>query len=390
VNSNGSFSADLFQGTSEGYLFRNRAMSIIDQPLVSVVLVVRNVDRFLAEAIESVLNQTFRDFEFIIVDFGSTDKTKEIVASYAKSDGRIRFSEIPSCSYIEAKIAACSLPTGRYIAIQDADDVSLPERLQAEVEFMESHPEVGLLGGAVQWIDSQGNFLSSDSDYPLEDEQIRKELKVRNPFWHPTVLIRKEAFVRVGGYRAAFTQSDDYDLWVRISEHYRCANLKQKVLYYRIHPQQLSLRKRKDQILCALAVQAAASLRRAGKPDPLDSTNEITPELLVRMGVSEAEQGKELANGYFGYINHVYGAGYYAAVPEATAEMFQTCRGKYLDSRLISDMHLLCAKAYWKQGKIVRSLISCGRAAYARPRLVGRPFRPLLRLRGFLSATFFL
>ena len=130
---------------------------------------------------------------------------------------------------------------------------------------------------------------------------------MRNTFWHPTVLLRQEAFTGVGGYRAAFTQSDDYDLWLRISEHYQCANLKEKVLHYRIHPQQLSLRKRKDQILCALAAQAAAALRRAGKSDPLDSAKEINPELLVRMGVTEAQQQKELASGYFGYINHMYG-----------------------------------------------------------------------------------
>src|ERR1700683_3775830 len=124
-------------------------MPTTGEPLVSVVMVISNVERFVAEAIESVLGQTFRDFEFVIVDFGSTDRTKDIAASYAAKDSRIRLSQIPPCSYIEAKIAACSLPTGRYIAIQDADDVSLPDRLKAEVDFMEDHPKVGFLGGAV-------------------------------------------------------------------------------------------------------------------------------------------------------------------------------------------------------------------------------------------------
>lgn len=244
---------------------------------------------------------------------------------------------------------------------------------------MEKHPEVGLLGGAVQWIDSQGRFLASETDYPSEDEQIRLELKVRNTFWHPTVLLRKEAFTGAGGYRAAFTQSDDYDLWLRISEHYQCANLKEKVLYYRIHPKQLSLRKRKDQILCALAAQAAAALRRAGKSDPLDSAKEITPELLVRMGVSEAQQQKELASGYFGYINHMYEARGYAAVTEAAAEMFMVCNESYLEPRFVSELHLLCAKAYWKQGKALRSLVAAGRATIAHPRILGRPLKPFLR-----------
>jgi glycosyltransferase involved in cell wall biosynthesis len=357
-------------------------MTKTDQPIVSVVLVIRNVERYLAEAIESILHQTFHDFEFIIVDFGSTDKSKEIAGGFAAKDERIKLSEIPPCSYIEAKVAACSLPKGRYIAIQDADDLSLPDRLETEVGFLESHPKVGLLGGAVQWIDSQGKRLETPADYPTENREIRAELRTRNPFWHPTVLMLKEAFDRVGGYRRVFVQSDDYDLWLRISEHYECANLKQKVLNYRIHPSQLSFRCRKDQILCALAAQGAAALRREGKPDPLNGAKEITPALLAEMGVSEYVQKKELASGYCGYIKHMFEAGGYAAVPEATAEMIQACEGSKINPRLIADMHILSAKAYWKQSKPISGLHSVAKAVRARPRILGRPVRALLdRLR---------
>ena len=144
-----------------------------NQPLVSVVMVIRNVEKFLPQAIESVLNQTFRDFEFIIVDFGSTDRSKDIAAGYAARDGRIRLSEIPTCSYIAAKIAACSLPKGRYIAIQDADDVSLPDRLKLEVDFLETACG-GWPSGRSRSVDRfEGNFLVSETDYPSEDQQIR-------------------------------------------------------------------------------------------------------------------------------------------------------------------------------------------------------------------------
>lgn len=356
-----------------------RAMEMSDKPLVSVVMVIRDVERYLAEAIESILDQTLRDFEFIIVDFGSTDRSKDIAGSYAESDERVKLSEIAPCSYIEAKVAACALPNGRYIAIQDADDVSLPDRLRSEVEFLETHPEAGFVGGAVQWIDSQGRPLASTNDYPTEDDEIRKELRIRNPFWHPTMLMLKEAFVRVGGYRAVFIQSDDYDLWLRISEHYQCANLKQKVLNYRIHPQQLSFRKRKDQILCALAAQAAASLRKKGKQDPLDLAKEITPGLLAQMGVSEAVQKRSLATGYFGYIKQMFEAGGYAAVPEAVAEMLHVCEGAYLEPRLISDLHILSSRALWKQRKVMSSVLSVAQAIHARPRVLGRPLRLLLQ-----------
>ena len=360
-------------------LFEADTMPTTGEPLVSVVMVISNVERFVAEAIESVLGQTFRDFEFIIVDFGSTDKTKDIAASYAVKDSRIRLSEIAPCSYIEAKIAACSLPTGRYIAIQDADDVSLPDRLKAEVDFMEKHPEVGLLGGAIQRIDADGKYLTIADDYPTEDKEIRAVLKEWNTFWHPTVLILRKAFVEVGGYREPSSPSDDYDLWLRISEHYQCANLKQVVLKYRIHQQQLSIRKRKQQILCVLAAQASASLRAAGSPDPLNSIKQITPAVLVGMGVSEATQTHKLAEGYFSMINQMYEAGERAAVLEAAAEMFQLCEGESAERRYISDVHVISAKTNWEQGRILSSILSAGRAVLARPRVVGRPLKRLLR-----------
>lgn len=359
------------------------AVSTDGKPLVSVVMVVRNVERFLPEAIESVLDQTFRDFEFIIVDFGSADKSKEIAGSYAGKDSRIRLGEIPPSSYIEAKIAACLLPTGRYIAIQDADDVSLPNRLQDEVNFMEKHPGVGLLGGAVRWIDAQGQSLRTVDDYPTEDDKIRAVLKERNPFWHPTVLMLREAYVRAGGYRLPSAPSDDYDLWLRISEHYQCANLKQVVLKYRIHSQQLSLRQRNQQILCALAARASVSLRAAGKPDPMNVVHQVTPALLVEMGVSEAKQKKALAEGYLYWIKQIYAAGEYAAVVDAAAEMIQLCDGG-VEPRLISDVHVIVAKAYWKQKKLLPSFFSVARAVLARPGVVARPLKPLFRLLGSL------
>ena len=351
------------------------------RPLVSVVMVIRDVERYLSEAIESILNQTFQDFEFVIVDFGSNDTSKDIAASYAARDSRVKLSEIAPCSYIEAKIAACSIPQGRYIAIQDADDVSLPERLSIEVDFLEKHPQVGLLGGAVQWIDSGGRFLNAYDDYPSEDSEIKSELKVRNPIWHPTVLMRREAYVRVGGYRAAFMQSDDYDLWLRISEHYQCANLKQRVLKYRVHSQQLSVRKRRDQVLCSLAARAAASQRREGKDDPLDSANQVTPALLAAMGVTEAAQMREFVADYRGYIRNMFDSGGHVTVPDAVVQMLQDCKGSYHDTRLIVDMYVLAARAFWRQGKTLRGVLAVVQAIFARPRILAHPFNLLDELK---------
>jgi glycosyltransferase involved in cell wall biosynthesis len=350
------------------------------EALVSVVMVTRNVDRFLSEAIESILEQTFHDFEFIIADFGSTDKSKDIASSYAAKDSRISFVRIPNCSLAKARNAVCALATGRYIAIQDADDISLPNRLKLEVDFMEQHPEVGLLGGAVHRIDQNGKFLSAADHYPTEDQAIRLQLKEWNTFCQPSVVMLRRAFVHVGGYRAAYPNSEDYDLWLRISEYYQCANLKEIVLKYRIHPHQMTMRKRSEQILCTLAAQASASLRRAGKPDPMASANEITPMLLAAMGVSENIQITKLAEGYFSSISQMYKAGGNAAVHEAAAELFRLCKGVHAEPIFISGVHILVAKAYWKQRRILPSFLSLGRAVLARPRLVGRPLKPFLRL----------
>ena len=160
-------------------------------PHVSVVMVVRNVDHFLAESIESVLGQTYTDFEFIIVDFGSTDSSLSIVSRYAKADKRIRLQVIPECGLAEARNAGCRLARGQYIAIMDADDVCVPDRVKWEVEFMEAHPEVGLLGGAAEWIDAKGRSLSM-SDFPTSDTDLRKELATRCAFCQPTVLMREK------------------------------------------------------------------------------------------------------------------------------------------------------------------------------------------------------
>ena len=199
---------------------------------------------------------------------------------------------------------------------------------------------------------------------------------MRNTFWHPTVVMRREAYVRVGGYRAPFTQSDDYDLWLRISEHYQCANLKQIVLKYRVHAQQLSVRKRKDQVLCSLAARAAASLRRGGKVDPLDSAKQVTPELLAAMGVTEAAQMREFLADYRGYIRNMFDSGGYVTVPDAVVQMLKDCKGSYNDSRLVVDMHVLAARAFWREGKTIRGLLAVAQAVCARPRIhFGHSFR---------------
>jgi glycosyltransferase involved in cell wall biosynthesis len=333
----------------------------MNQPLVSVVMVVRNVDRFLAEAIESILGQTFTDFEFVILDFGSTDRSQAIAATYAARDNRIRLHEVPNCGLAEARNAACFLAEGQYIAIQDADDMSVPNRLLRQVEFMEKHQDFGLLGGAAEWVDSQATSLWTLT-FPSEDCEIRSALATRCPFSQTAVLLRREAFVAVGGYRAAFAPSEDYDLWLRISEHFRCANLKEVVVKYRIHPQQVSVSGRKQQTFGAVAARVSAAFRKNGSSDLLNSEQAITAELLARLGVSEAELQTSLFSDYRDWIRNMVAAKEYSVALQIAAEMLQS-DWEYVEQWKIAYLQLIAARLYWRQKRFPKSFVAACHAA---------------------------
>jgi hypothetical protein len=357
----------------------------MESPRISVVMVTCNVERFLAESIESILGQTFTNFEFIIVDFGSTDRTIPIITSYAAKDSRVRLHEIPTCGLAQARNTGCFFARGEYIAIMDADDISLPDRLQLEIVFMEEHSEVGLVGGVTECIDATGAPLAMRShDFPAEDGEIRSALAVGCPFCQPTLLMRRQAFVLVGGYRPVFVQAEDYDLWLRISEHYRCANLKASVLKYRIHPYQVSMRRRSEQTLCVLAAQVAAAARKTGRPDPLSGVEEITPEVLVGLGVTKSEVQNALASDCRDWIRVMSDAGEFSAALKATVESLQSSDWQCAEKWRIADLWLTAAHLHWQQKEFSASFFALGHAVVTRPVVVGRPLRPVLRWLGLL------
>jgi glycosyltransferase involved in cell wall biosynthesis len=341
-----------------------------DTPLVSVVMVVCNVDRFLAESIESVLGQTFGDFEFIIMDFGSSDLSKAIASGYAAHDGRIRLHDTPHCGLVEARNAACSLARGQYIAIMDADDVSLPDRLQREIDFMETNPGFGVVGGAAEWIDARGKVLFAVEN-PIADQEIKSALVTHCPFTHTSLLIRTEAFALVGGYRNAFALSHDYDLCLRISEHFACANLKGAVVKYRVHPHQLSLSKRKRQTFCKLAAQASASSRKTGSSDPLNAVEEITPVVLARLGVTEATQQADLFADYLSWIMNLSAAGEYPDALKATVEALQS-NWEFIERRKIAHLYYTSAQLYFRQKSFGNGFLAVCRAVMTQPAIAKR------------------
>jgi hypothetical protein len=348
----------------------------MNQPQVSVAMAVCNAERFLAEAIESILDQSLKDFEFIIVDYGSTDNSKSIISSYAAKDSRVKFHEVPPCVLPAARNAGCFLAQGQYIAIMDADDVSLPNRLSWEIEYMERHLQVALLGGAVEWIDSSGRSIRIIR-HPVKDQDLKSGLLTYNVFWHPTTIMRREAFVSVGGYRSAFVCSHDYDLAIRIAEKYECANLEEVVVKYRVHPIQLTSDKRTQQTLCKLAAQASAVARRNGQPDLLETIQEITPSLLSTLGISEFTQRNSVVTDSLIWIQNMVEAGDYAAALNAARRIVESDLGQ-VEPRQVSELYLVIAKLCWIDKKLLEFILSVGRAVLARPILIGRPLKPLL------------
>ncbi|MCU7551294.1 glycosyltransferase [Chitinophagaceae bacterium LB-8] len=206
-------------------------------PRVTIVMPVYNAEKHLKEAIESILNQTFTDFEFVIINDGSTDQSKEIIISYS-SDPRIKYYENDqNIGLIKTLNKGIEIANGEYIARMDADDISFPERLKKQVAYLDKYAEVSIVG---TW------FLFSDSKeevkYPNDHESIKVKLLTGNALGHPTVLMRKSDIQRLElRYCVDYPEAEDYHLWTNaVMKGLKMANLPEVLLNYRIHNHQVS------------------------------------------------------------------------------------------------------------------------------------------------------
>ncbi len=343
-------------------------------PLVSVVMSVFNGECFLREAIESILSQTFHDFEFIVVNDGSTDNTAAILDSYARSDPRVRVYHQENRGAPESWNHGCGLARGQYIARMDADDIALSDRLTRQIEFLEKHEDVGVLGGGAEYIDAKGKTLWKETR-PLEDVEIRSFLLHACAFFHPTVVVRKMTFLAVGGYRQAFADAADYDLWLRVAECSQLASLPEVVLKYRFHGGQVSCSKLRQQRLLILAAQTLASLRRDGKVEPLELVEAITPERLEQLGVDRSTQQRALAGDYSYWIGCMSQALQDDAVLRMVNELMDLSQSGPVDRIILSNAWLYAARAHYRCGRIVAAVVSVARALRTRPIIAGRPVK---------------
>jgi len=241
-------------------------------PTVSVVIPVRDGAQYVGEALQSILDQDLPDIEVIVVDDGSSDDSAAIATSIGDRDGRVKVVANRGKGIVDALNMAISLARAPLVARMDGDDVSLPNRLRLQVACFDADTDLQLLGTAGLRIDRDGKPLKP-MDVPIGNEPLRDALARYNPMLHPTVMFRTEAVRRVGGYRHAFTYAEDYDLWLRLSETGKLANMDARLVKLRSHPGQVS-RVKEDQQKAAAALARRSALLRRSRAEPFDANGQ--------------------------------------------------------------------------------------------------------------------
>jgi len=259
----------------------------INYPKVSVIMGTYNTSKYIGECVESVLNQSFQDFEFIIINDCSTDNTLKIIKKY--EDNRIKIiNNNKNVGVAESLNKGLHIAKGKYIAVMDSDDVMMPERLQITYNYLEKNKKVFLVGGALYYMEDNGRLIRKD--VPLIGyDRIRKRLKKRSCFWHNTIMFRndKKTF-----YRGKFRYAQDYDLFTRLdTKGKRMENIPDILAKYRIHNSSSSYSRRTKQNMFADKVREFYKQRLTTGKDKYAAFN---PETIMNLDISNTKNKKIL------------------------------------------------------------------------------------------------
>ncbi len=225
-----------------------------DDPKISVLMPAYNTEKYISEAIESILNQTFEDFEFIILDDCSTDMTWEIIQRYAKKDERIvvlRNEENLGIPVNRNKLV--SMAKGIYVVWQDSDDISLPYRIEKQFNFMEKNLDVGICGGWLQFFNNEN--LLGIRKYDNDDKKLRSHIFKYSPVAQPVAMIRRFIINDVGMYNVDYKVAQDLDMSFKIGIKYKFANIPEVLLNYREHDKSITFKKLKTQELNTIKIR---------------------------------------------------------------------------------------------------------------------------------------
>lgn len=227
-----------------------------NMPKISVIMSVYNAEKYLRDGIESILNQTFADFELIIIDDVSIDNSNKIIDEYSKKDRRIvwlrneKYLGIP-----ETRTKVIKYAKGKYIAIADADDISISTRFEKQYSYLEKHQDCGVVGSFIQLFDSDTENIIGIRKYYEDDQNLRKRLFLYSPIAQPACMIRKEVFDIVGYYDPKYLLAEDLDLWFRIGTAYKFANIQEVLLRYRVHKNSTTISKTKQMEAMTLEIR---------------------------------------------------------------------------------------------------------------------------------------
>ncbi len=233
---------------------------------LSVLMAVFNNADTLKDSIKSILNQTYKDFQFVIVNDASTDESNQILASFTKKDPRIKLIQNQNQLGLTRSLnKGFDQIKTRYIARMDADDLALPKRLEKQLKYLESHPKTDLLGTAAYLINSKGKKLKLKT-YPIDHHHLKKSVLHYCPFIHPTWMVKRSTLIELGGYNDQFPFAQDYELVLRLMSKHQTANLPEPLLKYRVnYDQAISIKHLKAQERLALKARFQA-LTRHGYP----------------------------------------------------------------------------------------------------------------------------
>jgi glycosyltransferase involved in cell wall biosynthesis len=230
----------------------------MNNPQVSVVMPNYNCARFLDEAIDSILQQTFCDFEFIIIDDGSTDNSWEIIQKYACKDDRIRaFKNERNQHIVYCRNKGVSLSKCDLIAFLDSDDIAFPERLKIQVDYMLKNPDCGVCGSNFEMINEKSQLIGYKK-FPENHDAIKKSFFFCNPFGQNTVIVRKKCFNEVGLYNDEYRNAEDLDMWVRIGGKFKLHNIQKDLVKYRVHAKNSMFTSQKRMIRSTLKIRKKA------------------------------------------------------------------------------------------------------------------------------------
>lgn len=303
----------------------------MNTPLVSVVMPVYNGGFYLIDAVASIVQQAFTDWQMICVDDGSTDGSGRILEWFSQQDSRIQVVHQDNAGIVSALNRGCSLAAAPLICRMDCDDIAFADRLESQIEFMKSNPKCGAVGGAILEIDSEGDPLCVSRLPGSHHEIVERLLSRQTGLFHPSTMIRAAAFEAVGGYRSGYQWIEDHDLWLRLAQRGQLANTNDVVICYRQHEGSVCWQRSDHQReLMNDLLQEAYRLRNRPVPQQF-----LLGDKVVRSGAGPGKWARAAAKG--GYVRSAY---------KHAMKLFSSERSRGYKARMAIETALRLAYTY--------------------------------------------